>query len=64
MKMTIKTPADLEAETREREAEAAKVEARAYLAATDWMVARMAETGKAVPKDVAEARAAARRALN
>jgi hypothetical protein len=35
-------------------------EAQAYLASTDWMVLRSIETGKAVPSDVAKARAAAR----
>lgn len=34
--------------------------ARAYLAETDWMVVRAAETGKPVPADVADQRAQAR----
>jgi hypothetical protein len=44
------------------EAEKARHEARAYLAATDWMVTRKAETGKAIPQEVRDKRAAARKA--
>ncbi|MBL4917991.1 hypothetical protein [Szabonella alba] len=44
----------------EATAATARAEALAYLASTDWMVIRAAETGKAMPEDVAEARAAAR----
>lgn len=41
-------------------AAARAAEARAYLAATDWMVIRAAEGGPAVPPDIARARQAAR----
>jgi len=39
-------------------------EARVYLAETDWMVIREAETGKPVPDDVRQRREAARRTLS
>lgn len=42
------------------EQEKINAEARAYLASTDWMVTRMAETGVPVPQDIAQARAEAR----
>ncbi len=42
---------------------AQKRKARAYLADTDWYIARRAETGKEVPPDVSEQRAAARELL-
>ena len=42
------------------EQEKINAEALAYLANTDWMVTRMAETGIPVPQDVAQARAEAR----
>lgn len=48
----------------ERAAEDARQEARAYLAETDWMVVRQAETKKAIPADVKKRRAAAREVLN
>lgn len=35
-------------------------EARAYLASTDWYVARWGETGEAIPSEIAQARAEAR----
>lgn len=38
--------------------------ARAYLAETDWMVIREAETGKPMPDDVRQRRAAARQILS
>ena len=43
--------------------EAARAQARHVLASTDWAVLRQLETGQAVPADVAEARAEARRVL-
>ena len=39
-------------------------ENRAYLASTDWYVTRKADSGEAVPSDIAEARAAARLLIN
>jgi hypothetical protein len=39
-------------------------EARGFLARTDWMVIRAAETGRPVPEDVRKARAAARKVLD
>lgn len=57
----IKTAEDLAAEAAEAERQAAAAEARRYLADTDWMVVRAAETGRAVPKDIAAKRAEARK---
>lgn len=45
------------------EARSARAEAAAYLAETDWMVIRAAETGKPVPDDVSTRRAEARKSL-
>lgn len=52
------------AEEQARSAAAAPAEALAYLASTDWMVVRQAETGEAVPEDVKASRQAARSILN
>ena len=60
MTLTIRTSADLQAEAEARERARAAEAARRYLAETDWMVIRAAETGKPVPEDVATARAEAR----
>lgn len=38
-------------------------EARAYLASTDWYVVRFAETGVAIPAEIAEARKLARESV-
>lgn len=38
-------------------------EARAYLLSTDWYVVRFAETGVAIPEDIAAARQAARESI-
>jgi hypothetical protein len=64
MKLTIKTAADLAAEVRQAELDAAAASARDYLADTDWLVVRAAETGKPVPEDVAKSRAKARETIN
>ena len=40
--------------------EQAKMDALMYLAETDWYAIRQAETGKAIPQDVLDKRAAAR----
>ena len=58
--LTIKTAADLEAEAQAELRAREKADARAYLASTDWLVTRLAETGKAIPANVAELRAQAR----
>lgn len=42
----------------------AEAEARAVLAATDWYLVRKVETGAAVPRDVLDARKAAREVLS
>jgi hypothetical protein len=63
MNLIIKSAADLAAEAAAAERARANAEARRYLAETDWMVIRAAETGKPVPVDVAEARAAARKII-
>ena len=61
---SIKTPADIEAEEQAQAADRARAEALAYLASTDWMVTRLAETGKPIPDDVAQAREDARKAAS
>ena len=60
MKLTIKTAGDLQAEAQEVARQAERSEALAYLADTDWMVVRYAETGKDIPADVLKKRQAAR----
>lgn len=62
--LKIKTAEDLAAEATTKAREDAREKARAYLAETDWMVVRMAETGQPVPQDILELRAAARKAAN
>ena len=47
----------------EHTVEAAKAEARALLAATDWMAVREVETKKKMPAKIKAARAAARELL-
>lgn len=64
MKLIIKTAADLDAERAAQAREVARVEALAYLARTDWLVVRQAETGAPVPEAIMQARAEARRMLN
>ena len=49
--------------TDEQRMTARKRKARAYLADTDWYIARRAETGKEIPPDVLALRAAARELL-
>ncbi|MCC5968298.1 MAG: hypothetical protein JJU24_19480 [Natronohydrobacter sp.] len=63
MTLLIKTPADLEAARAAQERAAAQAEARAYLARTDWLVVRQAETGTAIPEAVTRTRAEARKLL-
>lgn len=60
MRLLIKTPADLQAEHERAERVAARNAARDYLAATDWMVVRQAETGAPVPEEVLQRRRGAR----
>jgi hypothetical protein len=64
VKLTIKTAAELATEARQAELDAAAASARAYLADTDWLVVREAETGKPVPDEIKVARAKAREAIN
>ena len=65
MKLTIKTADDLAAEQAARAAQAAqRPDAMAYLASTDWLVVRQAETGKPVPQDARDRRAEARAILD
>lgn len=54
---------DKEAIARAAEIEAAMADARSYLAATDWYVARFAETGTPIPDEVRAKRDAARSSL-
>jgi hypothetical protein len=44
----------------DRDAADSAAQARAYLAQTDWYVARLAETGKPIPTSILAARATAR----
>lgn len=54
MKITVKpiTPAELQATI--------NATAQAYLASTDWMVLRQADSGEVMPNNIKDARAAAR----
>ncbi|MGY6535336.1 MAG: hypothetical protein ACXIVG_08335 [Pararhodobacter sp.] len=61
MVLKIRTAADLAADAEAAEQARAAANARRYLAKTDWMVIRAAETGLPLPDDIAEARAVARR---
>lgn len=47
-----------------RDEETKAIEAHTYLAATDWMAIREAETGTPMPEDVRTARIRARKHLN
>ena len=60
---TITAEAKAEAE-REAVRQAERLSARAYLADTDWYVARFTETGKPIPEDVMKSRQAARDVIN
>lgn len=62
--LNIKTAEELRLEAEAAEAAAKRDEARRYLAETDWLVTRQMETGKAIPDDVAEKRAEARKAAS
>ena len=61
MSLTVKTPEDLAAAQEAAERASAAEAARRYLAETDWMAIRAAETGRPMPEDVAKARAEARK---
>ena len=61
MRLTIKTASQLAADAEAAEQVRAANAARRFLAETDWMVIRAAETGKPIPQDVVEARALARK---
>lgn len=52
-----------EAKAKQIQQEKANKEARAYLTETDWYVVRFAETGVAIPADIAAARQAARESI-
>jgi len=54
------TAADKTAAARDAETSAGRLEAKAYLAETDWQVLRAIELGEAVPTELAAQRAAAR----
>jgi hypothetical protein len=64
MTLTIKTAAEVSAEAAAAAAAQASAVARQYLADTDWMVIRAAETGVPVPDEVTAARAAARASVS
>ena len=57
------TAEDKAAQKAQEAAEAARTEALAYLAETDWYVTRLSETGEAIPAEISAARTAARGAL-
>lgn len=61
MGLIIRTKKQIAADAAAREAEARRTEARAFLASTDWMVVRLAETGTPIPADIASRRAQARK---
>lgn len=54
------TAAEKARQESQAEQERINIEARDYLASTDWYVTRWRETGRAVPDDVLSARQAAR----
>ena len=67
-KITIDLAQLITAEDKTQAAEAAaldaeKAQARDYLAETDWLITRRAETGKSVPRDVLNKRQTAREVL-
>ena len=64
MSLTIKTAEDIAADRAAAARARAAAEAHRYLAETDWMVIRAAETGKPVPDDVAAKRKSARETAN
>lgn len=64
MKMRIKDAAAIAAEKEAQARAAARAQTLAYLASTDWLFVREAETGKAVPPETRAARAQARAILN
>lgn len=54
------TVEDKAAEAAKMQQATARAEATAYLAETDWLIVRRAETGKSVPRAVLDKRKAAR----
>ena len=60
MSLTIRTAEDIAADRAAAARARAAAEAHRYLAETDWMVIRAAETGKPVPEEVMASRAQAR----
>ena len=62
MSLIIRTREQIDAAREATERARAATEARRYLAETDWMVIRAAETGTPIPAEVAAARMAARKA--
>jgi hypothetical protein len=64
MSLIVKTAEDLAAEKEAAARAAEKAKAQAYLASTDWLIVRHAETGKDIPADVLDARANARELLS
>ena len=61
MPLIVKTAEDLAAEAEAAQRAREAIAARRFLADTDWMVIRAAETGKAMPEDVAAQREQARK---
>lgn len=64
MKLTIKTAADIAADAQAQNLAQQHAQAQAYLDSTDWLIVRLAETGKPIPPDVIKARAKARHLLS
>ena len=56
IKIKPETPEQLQAKT--------NATARSYLTSTDWYVTRFAETGVAIPAEIAEARKQARESVS
>lgn len=62
MSLIIRTAEQIAVDAAAAERARAAAAARRYLAETDWMVIRAAETGTPIPAEVAAARMAARKA--
>ena len=63
IQLPIPTQAEIDAEIAANAQAVINGDSLAYLASTDWLIVRQAETGVAVPADVTTARTAARAAI-
>lgn len=60
----IVTAAERSAQAEAEDLKRRTAEAVAFLASSDWLVVRQAETGEPIPEDISAARAAARKLLS